>query len=103
MILISGSLHIAAEQQDGILDAVATMVAASREEPGCIDYAFSRDLVDPGIVRITERWQDVDALKAHFAMPHMATFQAALGSVEITDREIFYMSGEQGAFEELMG
>ena len=28
--------------------------------------------------RITEKWNSVDDLKAHFAEPHMATFQAAM-------------------------
>jgi len=35
-------------------------------------------LIDPGVLRITERWRDMAALAAHFATPHMAAFGAAM-------------------------
>ena len=54
------------------------MEAASRAEPGCHDYTFSVELNDPGVLRITESWENMDALAAHFNMPHMQTFQAAM-------------------------
>jgi quinol monooxygenase YgiN len=30
------------------------------------------------MLRITERWQSMEALEAHFQAPHMAEFQAAM-------------------------
>jgi len=62
---------------------ITAMVKASNAEPGCILYAFSQDLGDPTIIRITEKWKDQAALDAHFATPHMATFIAGLADVKI--------------------
>ena len=47
-------------------------------EPGCDDYTFSVELNDPNVMRITERWHDMDALADHFNTPHMAAFQQAM-------------------------
>ena len=32
------------------------------------------------VIRITEKWTSLEALKAHFAAPHMADFQATMGA-----------------------
>ena len=37
------------------------------------------ELGDPTRLRINERWVDAEALVAHFATPHMAAFQKAMG------------------------
>ena len=70
------------------------MVAASRIEAGCLEYAYSFDLLDPTLMRIVERWEDADALKAHFATPHMAAWRKALGGMKISDVELFTLEGE---------
>jgi quinol monooxygenase YgiN len=61
-------------------EAVAALEKATRAEPGCIDYVFSAELHNPTSIRVIEHWSDVDALKKHLAMPHLAAFQAALRS-----------------------
>lgn len=60
--------------------SIAAMESASRAEDGCDDYTFSIELNNPGVIRITERWQSADALKAHFLTPHMAQFQEAMAA-----------------------
>ena len=61
-------------------DAIATMETASRAEAGCHDYTFSVELNNPNVLRITEKWESMDDLAAHFEMPHMADFQAAMAA-----------------------
>jgi len=58
--------------------AVAAMENASRAEPGCIEYVFSTELNNPTNIRIIEHWKDIEALKKHFTLPHMATFNEAM-------------------------
>lgn len=60
--------------------SIAAMESASRAEDGCDDYTFSIELNNPGAIRITERWESADALKAHFLTPHMAEFQKAMAA-----------------------
>jgi len=57
------------------------MEEASRREPGCLLYAFSVDVSDPGRVRISERWESLEALEQHFATPHMAAFGASVAKI----------------------
>ena len=78
MIVVNGRLESTPENVAALKDALATMENASRAEDGCDDYTFSVELNDPNVIRITEKWRDMDALAAHFASPHMAEFQKAM-------------------------
>lgn len=88
MIIVEGSARIPEDAWDQAEAAMAIMIKASREEPGCIEYAYSRDLLDPNVLRIIERWTDKAALVSHFAEPHMAVFRAALAQVGPQDLQV---------------
>jgi quinol monooxygenase YgiN len=88
MIIVEGSARIPEDMWDQAIAAMETMITASRAEPGCIEYAYSRDLLDPNLLRIIERWKDKAALVSHFAEPHMAVFRGALAKVGPQDLEI---------------
>ncbi|WP_241766989.1 putative quinol monooxygenase [Hyphomonas oceanitis] len=64
------------------------MIRASRAEAGCLDYAYSVDVLDPGLIRVAERWESRDALVAHFKTAHMATWRAFFPELGITDRSL---------------
>lgn len=80
MIIVNAKIVADENTIAAMKSAIATMETASRAEPGCDDYTFSVELNDPNVLRITERWHDEASLKAHFATPHMAAFQAAMGA-----------------------
>lgn len=88
MIVIEGTVRVPPERVEAARPAMETMIRASRAESGCIDYAYSVDLLDPGLVRVTERWESREALKAHFATPHMAAWREEIASLGITDRSL---------------
>ena len=88
MIIVEGSARIPEGAWDQAIAAMETMITASREEAGCVEYAYSRDLLDPNLLRIIERWQDKAALVSHFAEPHMAVFRAALAEVGPQDLQV---------------
>ncbi|KCZ84817.1 hypothetical protein HAD_04020 [Hyphomonas adhaerens MHS-3] len=88
MIVIEGTVRVPPERIEAARPAMETMIRASRAESGCIDYAYSVDLLDPGLVRVTERWESREALKAHFATPHMAAWREEIASLGITDRSL---------------
>ena len=54
------------------------MILASRREPGCVSYAYSFDMLQPNLMRVIEIWASDQALREHFAMPHMAEFRHGL-------------------------
>lgn len=88
MLVVIAEVRVGEGAVDALRDAIATMETESRKEPGCHRYAFSTDISDPTLVRITELWESAEALNAHFTMPHMATFAAAMGSAEILSMEV---------------
>jgi len=80
MIVVNAVITATEETIAAMKDAIATMEAASQAEPGCHDYTFSVELNNTSVLRITEKWENMEALQAHFAMPHMADFQAVMAA-----------------------
>jgi quinol monooxygenase YgiN len=68
-----------------ILEAFRTNVPAVLAEDGCIEYGATIDTEDVGPLQtrfgddtfvVVEKWESLDALKAHAAAPHMAAYGA---------------------------
>jgi quinol monooxygenase YgiN len=82
MIIVEGWIRFAEGEIERLADVARTMVAETHKEAGCLHYAFARDLADPRVMRISERWVDDAALAAHFQTPHMAAFNAAISGAK---------------------
>lgn len=80
MIVVNAIIKASADTIAAMQAAIAKMETASRAESGCHDYTFSVELNDPNAMRITEKWESMEDLQAHFGMPHMADFQAAMAA-----------------------
>lgn len=67
-------------------------IVATRSEPGCVEYTFSADAVEPGRVRLFERWETKDDLGTHLAagakQPSPGSAQLEGASVELMQYEI---------------
>lgn len=88
MIIIEGTVRIPPENLEAARPVMEQMIRASRAEAGCLDYAYAIDVLDPGLVRITERWESRQALTAHFKAAHMATWRSFFPQLGITDRAL---------------
>lgn len=96
MIIVEGWVRMAVADLDRLQGAATEMMRTTRAaEPGCLDYAFARDLAEPGLLRIIERWADEAALTAHFATPHMAAFNQALATATIEAADIKVYAGQE--------
>ena len=79
------TLHVVAtipakpEAVDGIREALTTLVAATRQEEGCLSYDLYESASAPGVFVTVEEWTDQGALDAHMQTPHIA---AAFGAAE---------------------
>lgn len=82
MLIVLAKAKVGADAMAAARAAIADMVAASTAESGCIAYAFTQDVLEPGVILIVEKWQDEAALAAHFATPHMAAFGAAIAALD---------------------
>ncbi|WP_373004414.1 putative quinol monooxygenase [Hyphomonas sp.] len=88
MIVIEGIMRIPPARLEEAHSVMEQMILASRAEPGCLDYAYSVDVLDPGLIRVSERWVSRDALAAHFKTAHMATWRSFFPQLGITDRSL---------------
>ena len=72
-------------KREEVLAAFRAIVPAVRAEPGCLEYGAAID-AEPALpiqkkwgadtFLAIEKWQSMDALKAHAAAPHMAAYAA---------------------------
>jgi quinol monooxygenase YgiN len=86
--------------RDAILSAFRANVPAVKAEAGCIEYGAAVDLEDgPGFQKTygpdtfvaIEKWESLDALKAHAAAPHMAAYGAKTKEM-IANRAVHILS-----------
>jgi len=97
MVIVLGTAKVGAGAIEAARDALETMLTASRAEEGCIEYAYSIDILDPSIMRITEQWVDDAALVAHFQAPHMAAFQKAVADLDVAITAVTKFQSDDGA------
>ena len=88
MIVVTGYIRIAADQFERARPHMRKVLEATRREPGCILYAYAEDVLEPGVIRIVERWSDWASLDAHGGTPHIADWRAFLNEIGVIDREI---------------
>ena len=71
--------------RDSVLEAFRANVPNVRAEQGCIEYGAAVDAepalkfqtaFGPDSFVVVEKWESLDALKAHAAAPHMAAYAA---------------------------
>jgi quinol monooxygenase YgiN len=68
--------------RDAVLQAFRANVPAVRAEKGCIEYGAAVDADasqakwGPDTFLVIEKWESMDALKAHAAAPHMTAYGA---------------------------
>lgn len=65
MLIVTGTFEVAPEDREAFLRGRADGMRTSRAEPGCLDYVFAADPVEPGRVVLVEQWESEEALAAH--------------------------------------
>lgn len=88
MILVTGHIRIAPQNVERARPHMRKVLETTRGETGCILYAFGEDVLDPGLIRIVERWQDWPSLAAHDKAVHVDAWRAALKEIGVIDREV---------------
>jgi quinol monooxygenase YgiN len=72
-------------ERAAVLEALNANVPACRAEKGCIEYGAAVDAENalpfqtkfgPDTFVVVEKWESMEALKAHAAAPHMAAYGA---------------------------
>jgi quinol monooxygenase YgiN len=64
MVIVAGQIFVDPAQRERYLAGCVSVVEQARRAPGCLDFAITADLVDPGRINIFERWQTQEAVQA---------------------------------------
>jgi quinol monooxygenase YgiN len=84
VIHVIASVELHPGTRDRFLHEFARLEPQVQAEDGCLEYGAAVDLTSdlvpqapprPDVVVIVEKWTSLDALRAHFAAPHMKTYR----------------------------
>ncbi len=57
MVIVAGHITVEPQQRESYLAGCVSVVEQARGTAGCLDFAITADLIDPGRVNIFERWE----------------------------------------------
>ncbi|MBY0302510.1 MULTISPECIES: putative quinol monooxygenase [Sphingomonas] len=94
-LVILGTFRVPPDRLGTARGAMARMIAASRAEDGCLDYAYAEDVHEPGLIRVSEVWRDRASLARHMASAHLAEWRAEWPALGIGERDLrWYAAGD---------
>ncbi len=73
-LFIFGRFHARPGDEGAVDNALRTVVAASREEAGCLSIHAFRSARDSRLFYIHSRWVDEAAFDTHAGLPHTVRF-----------------------------
>jgi len=88
MITVIGKIRLPADQIETARAALVKAVTATRAEEGCIEYNFAEDVLEPGLLRISEVWDSKERLAPHMQSAHMVEFLTTVATLDISEREV---------------
>lgn len=96
-VVVVGQFRFPADRMDEARPAMRRVMEATRAEAGCIEYNYGEDVLDPGLIRVSEVWESRAQLDAHMQTPHMALWQQERAALGLTGRSIVvFEAGEPG-------
>ena len=90
MILVIGTVRLPPEKLLAARADILAMISASRAEEGCLEYSDAEDVLEPGLIHVKEVWTSREALRDHFAAPHLGVWRSAWPRLQISDRSFNY-------------
>jgi quinol monooxygenase YgiN len=85
-LIVAGWIDVSATDRDAYLSSRLDAMITTRAEPGCVEYVFSADPVDPGRVRLFEQWDSRADLDVHLQV--LRAKPPASGGVAVVARSV---------------
>lgn len=96
MLVITGTFRVPPPNLDAARPHMAAMIAASRAESGCLHYSYGEDVLEAGLIRVTEHWADREMLAAHGEAEHIKAWRAAWPRLGIGERDLILFEADAG-------
>ena len=88
MIIITGLVSLDPERRDEAIRLGCEHSARSRQESGCLSHNCYIDNEDRNRLHFFERWQDMEAVRRHFALPASGAFVREIGALATSRPEM---------------
>jgi quinol monooxygenase YgiN len=88
VVIVAGHIVVDPNRRDDYLSGCVDVVRQARRTPGCLDFAISADVVDPGRVNIFERWESQAAVEAFRGDGTSDEQGAAIVSAEVAEYDV---------------
>lgn len=75
MVIVIAKFMAKPGKKAQMVAAAQDLIAATRQEEGCISYSLLEDPYAENSLTFIEEWADKAALERHFTMPHIATWR----------------------------
>ena len=88
MIVIVAKNYIAEGKAEEFKALAKPLIAASRNEEGCISYSLFEDIHDKNILTFIEEWESVEAIQMHNNTPHFTSTVPKFGHLTAKPSEV---------------
>lgn len=96
MIVVVGQFRFPPERMEEARPVMRRVMEATRAELGCVEYNYGEDVLDPGLIRVSEIWESREQLAAHMQTAHMAEWQRERAELGLTGRSIMVFEAGEG-------
>ena len=88
MVIVAGHVRVDPVQRESFVAGSVSVVEKARQADGCLDFAMTADLLDPGRLNLFERWESQAAVKAFRRRAPRRKRSAAILSGSVAEYEI---------------
>ena len=88
MVIVAGHITVEPQQREAYLADCVSVVEQARGAAGCLDFAITADLIDPGRINIFERWASQAAVDAFRGSGPSDEQGAAIRSASVAEYDV---------------
>jgi quinol monooxygenase YgiN len=88
MVIVAGHITVDPEQRESYLAGCMSVLGKARRADGCLDFAITADLLDPGRVNLFERWESQAAVETFRRSGPSNKQRAAILSASVAEYDI---------------
>ena len=88
MLIVAGHITVEPQQRESYLAGCISVVEQARRAAGCLDFAITADLIDPGRINIFERWESQSAVDTFRGSGPSNEQGAAMVSASVAEYDI---------------
>jgi quinol monooxygenase YgiN len=81
MVGVIAKLKIKENKVDEALKMFKELMEEVKKEEGTIYYTLNKDMADPNMIVVVERYKDMAAFQTHAGTPHFSAFSKRIGGL----------------------